>query len=201
MRKASATSEEVLTPQEVEQMFRDSGALLEGHFVLSSGLHSSKYLQCALVLQEPGRAERLGRALAEQFAGQQLDVVAGPALGSLIIGHEVARAAGARFVFAERNAQGRAMLRRGFSILPGERAIVIEDVVTTGGSTREVVNLMRAAGAEIRAVAAIVDRTGGQVEFEIPLVSLFQIAAPCWPPEQCELCRCGIPADKPGSKK
>ncbi len=182
-------------------MLEETGALLEGHFVLSSGLHSSKYLQCARLLEDPRRAETLGRALAEKFAGQQLDVVAGPALGALIIGHEVARAAGARFIFTERDADGQTVLRRGFRVIPGERTLVVEDVVTTGGSTREVLALLRAAGAEIRAVAAIVDRSGGQASFDLPLVSLLQLEIRAWPAETCELCRNGIPVHKPGSRK
>jgi len=178
-----------------------SGALLDGHFVLSSGLHSPRYLQCARVLEDPRRAELLGAALARNFDGQMLDLVAGPALGSLIIGHEVARAAGARFVFTERDAAGAAVLRRGFRINPGERSIVIEDVITTGGSTREVVDVLRKAGAEIRAVACIVDRSGGRAEFHVPLVSLVTLDVPAWPAAECELCRKGIPVEKPGSKK
>ena len=182
-------------------MLQETGALLEGHFLLSSGLHSPQYLQCARLLEDPRRAERLGQALAAKFAGQQLDLVASPALGALIIGHEVARAAGARFIFTERDVTGRAILRRGFRVIPGERTLVVEDVVTTGGSTREVIEMLRAAAAEIRAVAAIVDRSGGQVEFDVPLVSLLQLDVPAWPPEQCDLCRRGIPTEKPGSRK
>ncbi len=182
-------------------MLQETGALLEGHFLLSSGLHSPQYLQCARLLEDPRRAERLGQALAAKFAGQLLDVVASPALGGVIIGHEVARAAGARFIFTERDVTGRAILRRGFRLIPGERALVVEDVVTTGGSTREVIELLRVAAAEIRAVAAIVDRSGGQAEFELPLVSLLQLDVPAWPPEQCDLCRRGIPTEKPGSRK
>ncbi len=191
----------VADPRELERMFQESGALLEGHFLLSSGLHSARYLQCALVLEDPVRAERLGRLLAERFAGQQLDVVVSPALGALIIGHEVARAAGARFLFTERDGAGKAALRRGFRMIPGERTLVVEDVVTTGGSTREVIALLREAHAEIRGVAAIVDRSGGQAGFDVPLVSLVEINAPTFPADQCEMCRRGDPIEKPGSKK
>ena len=191
----------VPNPQELQKLLQQTGAMLEGHFLLSSGLHSSQYLQCALLLEDPSRAEALGRALAEGFAGMQLDLVAGPALGAVVIGHEVARAAGARFIFTERDASGRAVLRRGFQVMPGERSLVVEDVVTTGGSTREVVNLLRANHAEVRGVACILDRSGGQVEYGVPLVSLLQMHAPAWPPEECELCRRGLPVEKPGSRK
>jgi orotate phosphoribosyltransferase len=190
----------VLNPEELHKLLEERGALLEGHFVLSSGLHSARYLQCALLLEEPQTAEQVGRALGSLFAGQQLDLVAGPALGALIIGHEVARATGARFIFTERDAQGKTVLRRGFRVIPGERVIVVEDVVTTGGSTREVVSLLRAAQTEIRAVACIVDRSGGRASFDVPLVSLLQMDIPVWPPEDCELCRRGVPIDKPGSR-
>ncbi len=182
-------------------MLQETEALLEGHFLLSSGLHSPQYLQCARLLEDPQRAERLGRALAQKFAGQHLDLVASPALGALLIGHEVARAAGARFIFTERDSAGAAVLRRGFGVMRGERAIVVEDVVTTGGSTREVLTVLRSAGADIRGVAAIVDRSGGQVEFDVPLISLLQLEIPAWPAEQCDLCRRGIPVEKPGSRK
>jgi orotate phosphoribosyltransferase len=191
----------VLNPQDLQKLFQESGALLEGHFILSSGLHTSRYLQCARLLEDPRRAELVGRALAEQFAGQSPDLVAGPALGAVIVGHEVARAAGARFIFTERDAEGHATLRRGFRVIPGERTIVVEDVVTTGGSTREVIKLLCDAQAEVRAVACIVDRSGGRAEFDVPLVALLQLDVPAWPAAECELCRKGIPVVKPGSRK
>jgi len=191
----------VLNPQELLKLLEESGALLEGHFVLSSGLHSSQYLQCARLLEDPKRAELVGRALAEQFAGQAPDLVAGPALGALIVGHELARAAGTRFIFTERDAAGHAVLRRGFRVTPGERTIVAEDVVTTGKSTREVIELLRRDHAEIRAVACIVDRGGGRAQFDVPLVSLLRLDVPAWPPAECELCRKGVPIEKPGSRR
>jgi orotate phosphoribosyltransferase len=190
----------VLNPEELDKLLRQTGALSEGHFLLSSGLHSSRYLQCAQLLEDPARAEMLGRALGGKFEGMHLDLVAGPALGALIIGHEVARSVGTRFIFTERDAAGRATLRRGFAVMPGERALVVEDVVTTGGSTREVIELLRAARAEVRAVACIADRSGGQAQFDVPLVSLIEIDAPAWPPTECELCRQGLPVVKPGSR-
>lgn len=188
-------------PAELQKLLQQTGALLEGHFLLSSGLHSSRYLQCALLLEDPPRAELLGRAIAEKFDGMQLDLVAGPALGAVIIGHEVARAARARFIFTERDSSGRATFRRGFQVVPGERTLVVEDVVTTGGSTREVVDLLRANGAEVRAVACILDRSGGRATFIVPLVSLLEMHAPAWPQEECDLCRRGVPVVKPGSRK
>lgn len=182
-------------------MLEETGALLEGHFLLASGLHSAQYLQCARLLEDPRRAERLGAAVAKKFAGQKLDLVASPALGALIIGHEVARAVGARFIFTERDETGEAALRRGFRVMPGERALVVEDVVTTGGSTHQVLAVLRAGGAEIRAVATLVDRSGGSVEFGVPLVSLLQLPIPTWTADQCELCRRGIRLEKPGSRR
>jgi orotate phosphoribosyltransferase len=185
-------------------LFRDSGALLEGHFLLSSGLHSSRYLQCALVLEDPARAERLGRALAASV-GVKPSVVVSPALGGLIIGHEVARALGVRHIFTERDAAGRAVLRRGFALRPGDRVVVVEDVVTTGLSTREVIAVVRAAGAEVLAVAAIIDRSGvdqsgNRAAFDVPFVSLAQLDVPAKPAESCELCAAGQPVVKPGSR-
>ncbi len=191
----------VLNPEQLQELLQQTGALLNGHFLLSSGLHSSQYLQCALLLEDPERAELLGRAIADKFEGMQLDLVAGPALGAVVIGHEVARAARARFIFTERDASGRAVLRRGFHVIPGERVLVVEDVVTTGGSTREVVDVLRACGAEVRAVACILDRSNGRAQFIVPLVSLLQMDVPAWPPDQCEICRQGIPVEKPGSRK
>jgi orotate phosphoribosyltransferase len=184
-------------------LFRDSGALLEGHFVLSSGLHSSRYLQCALVLEDPAKAERLGRELAARLVARPVakpSAVVSPALGGVIIGHEVARAFGVRHVFTERDPAGRAVLRRGFALRPGDRMVVVEDVVTTGLSTREVIAVARAAGAEVLAVAAIIDRSGSRAAFDVPFVSLAQLDVPATPPASCELCRAGQPLVKPGSR-
>jgi orotate phosphoribosyltransferase len=190
-------------PNDVLDLFRASGALLEGHFQLSSGLHSSRYLQCALVLEDPRRAERLGRALAARMAAGITTVVS-PALGGLIIGHEVARALGVRHIFTERDANGRAVLRRGFALRETDRVAVIEDVVTTGLSTREVVEVVRAAGAQVVAVGAIVDRSGGRAGFrtdlDVPFASLVALDVPAMQPESCELCRAGQPVVKPGSR-
>ena len=180
------------------ETFREAGAYLNGHFRLTSGLHSSEYLQSALVLQHPVFAERLGRSLAESMPKGQ--VVASPALGGLIIGHEVARAMGARFVFTERDPAGKMVLRRGFSLDPQETVVVVEDVVTTGGSTREVIELVQASGSKVLGVGSIIDRSGGKVDLGVPRVALATLNAVAWTPEECPLCKQGLPVVKPGSR-
>jgi orotate phosphoribosyltransferase len=195
-----------MTPQEsgVLSLFNETGAYLRGHFRLTSGLHSPEYLQCALVLQHPEHAERLGAELARRvaalLAGERVSVVASPAVGGLIIGHEVARALGARFIFAERDAAGRMTLRRGFTTAPGETAAVIEDVVTTGGSTREVVDLLAGAGARVLAAGSIIDRSGGAAGVGVPRTALATLKVIAFKPEECPLCAQGIPVEKPGSR-
>ena len=195
-----------MTPQESQilEIFRQTGAHLRGHFRLTSGLHSPEYLQCALVLQHPSHAERLGQELArglrEILSGSPVSVVASPAVGGLIIGHEVARELGARFVFAERNTEGKMTLRRGFSVEPGESAVVVEDVVTTGGSTREVVDLLAGAGASVLAAGSIIDRSGGRADVGTPRVALATLQVVVSPPDDCPLCREGQPLTKPGSR-
>lgn len=188
-----------MTADAVLALFRQSGALLEGHFQLTSGLHSPGYLQCALVLQDPPNAEALGRAIAARVGGLGAGAVLSPALGGLIIGHEVARALGVRAIFAERQ-EGALVLRRGFSLAAGERVIVVEDVVTTGGSTRETMDVARAAGAEVVGAASIVDRSGGGAALGVPYHALVTLALPTYPPETCPLCAGGSPAVKPGSR-
>lgn len=195
-----------MTPQESQilELFRQTGAHLRGHFRLTSGLHSPEYLQCALVLQHPSHAERLGQELArvlrEILSASAVDVVASPAVGGLIIGHEVARALGARFVFAERNTEGKMTLRRGFSVATGESAVVVEDVVTTGGSTREVVDVLTGAGASVLAAGSIIDRSGGRADVGTPRVALATLQVIAWPPDDCPLCLEGQPLTKPGSR-
>jgi orotate phosphoribosyltransferase len=161
-------------------------------------------LQCALVLQHPEHAARLGAELAGAFApllgGAGVSVVASPAVGGLIIGHEVARALGARFIFAERDAAGKMTLRRGFAVAPGETAVVVEDVVTTGGSTREVVDLLVAAGASVLAAGSIIDRSGGAAPVGVPRTALATLQVVAYPPDDCPLCREGLPVVKPGSR-
>jgi orotate phosphoribosyltransferase len=189
-----------LEADEVIQKFRESGALLEGHFVLSSGLHSALYLQCALVLQHPRRAEEFGAAIARHFMNENVQVVASPAIGGLIIGHEVARALGARFIWTERE-NGKMTLRRGFAVTAGERLLVVEDVVTTGGSTRETVETLRSSGAEVIAAASIIDRSSGKTDVGVPRIALATLDVSSVDPSECDACRRGEPAVKPGSKQ
>jgi orotate phosphoribosyltransferase len=195
-----------VTPQaeSVIDLFRSTGAYLEGHFRLTSGLHSPNYLQCALVLRHPAAAERLGRQLAAELRAKvtvPIAVVVSPALGGLIIGHEVARALGTPFLFTERDSETRKMsLRRGFTIQPGETAIVIEDVITTGGSTVDVIDVLRAAGAHVLAAGSIIDRSGGQADVGVPRVALATLQVAAHRPEDCPLCRAGLPVVKPGSR-
>ena len=180
-------------------LFRRSGALLEGHFRLTSGLHSAGYLQCALVLQHPSNAEALGRSLGATLGDLSATVVLSPALGGLIIGHEVARTLGVRAIFAERQ-DGALTLRRGFSLSPADRVVVIEDVVTTGGSTRETMEVARHAGATVVGAGAIVDRSGGASTLDVPFHSLVTLSLPTYPPEACPLCTQGVAVTKPGSR-
>ena len=195
-----------MTPQaeSVLDLFRSTGAYLQGHFRLTSGLHSAEYLQCALVLQHPAAAERLGRLLAQELralAPGKIDLVASPALGGLIIGHEVARALGTRFLFTERDAaSGKMTLRRGFTVAPGETAVVVEDVITTGGSTADVIDVLRAAGGQVAAAGSIVDRSGGRADVGVPRVALATLQIAAHHMEECPLCARGIPLAKPGSR-
>jgi orotate phosphoribosyltransferase len=191
-------------PDRVLDLFEQTGAWLKGHFRLSSGLHSSGYLQSALVLQYPNHAEVLGRKLAEALSPwtnkTPIGSVISPALGGLIVGHEVARALGVRFLFTERDAERKMSLRRGFTIAPGEKVIVIEDVITTGGSTKEVIEVVSALGGAAVAAGSIIDRSGGTAELGIPRVALETLTVPVWEPGQCPLCLKGEPVTKPGSR-
>ena len=188
-----------LTRDGLLDLFRRSGALLEGHFRLSSGLHSSGYLQCALVLQHPRDAEMLGRAIAEQTRALGPSVVLSPALGGVVIGHEVGRALGIRAMFAERQ-DAVLMLRRGFTIGANDRVLVIEDVLTTGKSTRETIQVASASGGHIVGAASIVDRSEGASRFDVPFDALLAIALPTYEPNACPLCAQGLPVVKPGSR-
>ncbi len=185
---------------EVIARFKRTGALLEGHFILTSGLHSPNYLQCALVLQYPAEAEAFGRAIAERFAGQKIETAAAPAIGGIIIGWEVARALGVRSIWTERE-NGAMTLRRGFTVRSGEPVIVVEDVITTGGSTRETIDALRDAGANVVGAASIIDRSGGRADVSVPRVALATLDVPAVAPDACPLCAQGIPAVKPGSRK
>ena len=181
------------------ERFRRTGALLEGHFVLTSGLHSPNYLQCALVLQHPAEAEAFGRSIAEHFEGRGVETVAAPAIGGIIIGWETARALGVRSVWTEREG-GRMTLRRGFTVRPGERVAVVEDVITTGGSTRETVEALRRMGANVVGAASIIDRSAGRAEVGAPRHALATLDVPAVAPDACPLCARGLPAVKPGSR-
>jgi orotate phosphoribosyltransferase len=195
-----------VTPQaeSILELFRSTGAYLQGHFRLTSGLHSSEYLQSALVLQHPAAAEKLGRLLAEairKITPAHIAAVVSPALGGLIIGHEVARALGARFLFLERPAGSTEMqLRRGFTVGRGETVAVVEDVITTGGTTRDVVDVLRAAGANVVAAGSIIDRSGGQADVGVPRVALVTMHVAAHYPDACPMCRQGVPVVKPGSR-
>lgn len=191
-----------MTQEEVLNIFKESGALLEGHFLLSSGLHSDRYLQCALVLQNPKQATALGAALASKLVSlaEKPDLVIAPALGGVLVAHEVAREIGVRGLFAERQ-EGSLRLRRGFQIHPGEKAYVVEDVVTTGGSTRETMEVVTQAGGIVIAVGSLIDRSGGKTDLGVPRTALAVLNVPAFTAEECPLCKTGSPAVKPGSRK
>lgn len=184
--------------------FSETGALLNGHFRLTSGLHSATYLQCAKVLQYPQHAAALGAELAEALrplaAGAKIGLVASPAIGGLIIGHEVARHLGVRFVFTERDGEGKMCLRRGFAVEPGEVALVVEDVITTGGSTKEVIDLLVASGVQVAGAGSIIDRSGGAAEVGVARKALATLQVVAYAPESCPLCQQGLPVVKPGSR-
>jgi orotate phosphoribosyltransferase len=190
--------------ESILEIFKTTGAYLQGHFMLTSGLHSAEYLQCALVLQHPAAAEKLGRLMAEElreYAPNGVRFVASPAIGGLIIGHEVARAMGARFIFLERDAATKKMmLRRGFGVSLGETGIVVEDVITTGGSTQDVVDTLQEIGAKVLAAGSIIDRSGGHASVGVPRVALATLQVAAHYPDKCPMCALGIPAIKPGSR-
>jgi len=188
-----------LKPEEVINEFKETDALLEGHFQLTSGLHSPVYLQCARVLQFPDKAERFGQAIAHRFENQEIALVASPAIGGIVIGHEVARALGARFVWTERES-GKMTLRRGFTITPGEKTLVVEDVITTGGSTRETIETLREAGAEVIGAASIIDRSNGEADVSVPRIALASLKVTSVDPSACDACKMGDTAVKPGSR-
>ena len=182
------------------ELYRQTGAYLEGHFRLSSGLHSAGYMQSALVLQRPADAASLGQGIAVRAKQVRPSVVLSPALGGVIIGHEVARALGVRAIFAERAGGTALTLRRGFTLSTGDRVLVIEDVFTTGKSTRETMDVARDAGATVVGAAAIVDRSGGALDFGVPSFALVTLELPTYDPEKCPLCTQGVPVMKPGSR-
>lgn len=189
----------MLSKEEVLKVFTDAGALLEGHFRLTSGRHSNQYMQCAQVLKFPEYAEKLCKDMAEKFSDQKVDLVVGPAMGGIIVSYEVARALGVPSIFCERE-QGEMKLRRGFTIEPGTKVLVVEDVVTTGGSVLEVLDIMQDAGCKVQGVAAIVDRSGGNVDFGVPFASLMSVDIETYDPTDCPLCLNKVPITKPGSR-
>jgi orotate phosphoribosyltransferase len=198
----------ILTAMETSVMalFEETGAYLHGHFRLTSGLHSGEYLQCAKVLAIPAYAERLGQELAQQIksllSGKTPQVVIAPAIGGIVIGHEVAKALQARSLFTERDLDTNEMtLRRGFEIKPGESVVVIEDVITTGGSTKEVIRVADSYGVKVQAAGSIIDRSGGRADVGVPRVALQSLRAVAYQPEDCLLCKQGLPLVKPGSRR
>ncbi len=188
-----------MTENEILDVFRNHSALLEGHFILSSGLHSDRYVQCALVLQHPRVAEQLCAELAAKLRELHPAVVAAPALGGILVAHEVARALGVRALFTERQ-DGAMTLRRGFSLAPGEATLVVEDVITTGLSTRETIRCIAQAGGKVVGAGALIDRSGGAADLGLPRAALLNLAIQNYKPEECPLCKSGIPAIKPGSR-
>ncbi len=189
-----------MNPEQIIEHFRASGALLEGHFILSSGLHSPKYLQCALALQYPSDAAKFGRAIAEHFTNEKIETVASPAIGGLVVGFAVAQALNVRFVWTERE-NGTMTVRRGFSVKEKEKILVVEDVITTGGSTRECIEALEKNGAKILAAASIIDRSNGAAEVGVPRIALVSMEVPSYQPEDCPMCERGDKAVKPGSRK
>lgn len=185
---------------DVLEHFRRTDALLEGHFVLSSGLHSPNYLQCALALQMPSDAERFGQEIAEHFNNSAIATVASPAIGGLVIGFAVAKALGVRFIWTERQ-EGVMTLRRGFTLKPGERILVVEDVITTGGSTRECIASLEHNGGKVVGAASIIDRSAGKADVGVPRISLVEMEVPAYKPEDCPMCLAGDTPYKPGSRK
>ncbi len=190
-----------MNSNQIIEHFRQTNALLEGHFVLSSGLHSPNYLQCALALQYPLDAAKFGKAIAENYTHERIETVASPAIGGLVIGYEVAKALNVRFVWTERE-NGVMTVRRGFSIKETERILVVEDVITTGGSTRECIAALETRGGKVIAAASIIDRSGGAAEVGVPRIALVSLEVPSYKPENCPLCERGDgEAIKPGSRK
>jgi len=192
--------EKRIDQNEIMQMFMETGALLQGHFLLTSGKHSGQYMQCAQVLQYPRKAARLGRELALKFDGVEVQTVIGPAMGGIIVAHEVGRYLGVKAIFTERQ-NGEMALRRGFQLSPGEKVLVVEDVITTGGSVKEVIAIVKEAGAIPVGVGVLVDRSGGKADFGgLLLHSLLQMNIEASEPDNCPLCAQGLPWEKPGSR-
>ncbi|MGE5371847.1 MAG: orotate phosphoribosyltransferase [Solirubrobacterales bacterium] len=185
---------------EAAKVFEKSGALLKGHFILTSGRHSDKYMQCAQVLQYPEYTEKLAKELAKSFEKAGVELVVGPAMGGIIVSYEVARQLGVQSIFCERE-NGKMALRRGFSVKPGQKILVVEDVITTGGSVKEVMDVVKAQGGVVVGVAVLVDRSSGSVDFGVKTVSTLTLDVQSWPSDSCPLCKEGAqPPTKPGSR-
>lgn len=194
---AGAEVASTMDPQDVRAILDRTGAVRRGHFLLTSGLHTELFVLCSQVMQYPHELTPIAAAMAAPFRGAQVEVVAGPAAGGIILAYEVARQLNTRAIFAERSGEGRMVLRRGFTVRPGERALVVEDALTTGGSTRNVIDAVRAAGAEVVGVAVLVDRSGGAIDFGVPLRALLSMRIEAWPSAECPLCRAGVPLVAP----
>ena len=190
----------MITKERVLEILKEADVLQEGHFLLTSGRHSDKYLQCAKIFQYTKYSEELCRALAEKFAGKGVELVIGPAIGAIQMSYEVSRHLGVKNIFAERE-NGKMTLRRNFTIEPGQKVLVVEDVVTTGGSVREVIDIVREHGGEVVGLGVVVDRTGGKIDFGVPLESVISMEGVSYEADECPLCKKGLPLVKPGSRQ
>ncbi|QEY34098.1 orotate phosphoribosyltransferase [Caproiciproducens galactitolivorans] len=192
----------MITQKRVMEILQEAGVLLEGHFKLTSGRHSNKYLQCAKIFRNTKYSEELCSALAEKYQNDNVQIVIGPAMGAVQMAYEVSRSLHCENFFTERDENGKMTLRRGFAVTPGDRVLIVEDVVTTGGSVREVIDLVKEAGGVVVGVGSIVDRTGGKIDFGVPFKAVISVDVQSWEPEECPLCKAGAPAPvKPGSRK
>lgn len=189
-----------MTKEEIIAMLKEANVLLEGHFLLTSGRHSDKYMQCAKIFQDAKYSVPLCAELVEQYKDDNVEVVIGPAIGAIQMSYEVGKQLGVRNIFAERDADGKMTLRRGFTIEKGQRVLIVEDVVTTGGSVREVIDLVNECGGDIVGVGSIVDRTGGKIDFGVPYRSAFAMDITSYEADQCPICKTGAPLVKPGSR-
>ena len=190
----------MLTQDKIFEIFEQAGVLLTGHFRLTSGRHSDRYMQCARIFQHPQYSEAICRHLAELFSDTQIDTVAGPAVGAIQMAYEVSRAVGCRNIFAERE-NGVMTFRRGFTIEPGERVLIVEDTVTTGGSVKEVIEAVKSMGGIVVGVGSVVDRSGGSADFGVPFRAAAAVSIESWSEENCPLCKSNTPIIKPGSRK
>ena len=191
----------MISKERVLEIFKEAGVLLEGHFLLTSGRHSNRYLQCAKIFRNTRYREELCAALADYYRNDGVEVVIGPAMGAVQMAYEVSRSLGCENFFAERE-NGAMTLRRGFAVQPGQKVLRVEDVITTGGSVREVMDLVKAAGGEVVGVGSIVDRTGGKIDFGVPFHAVISLDVESWEADECPLCKAGAPAPyKPGSRK